>query len=264
MINQIIQHKKFRINNLKYKIDDKKSQRILNLQKEFNQKFARGDQKKLAFSHKVDYVYNTVALEGNTYSYIETETLLSGVTVGGHTIKEENEILNQKEAWEFVLNNAFLNKVGQQEIDENFIKDVHFKLAKDTVIDPGRYRTGRVKIGGTNYIPPKTREEIQDLLINFLQNFRNLKLDIYLKAIVIHFVIALTQPFYDGNKRTARLLMNFVFLQNSYPLFSIPVKMRSDYVGAMIKGYETLNINDLMNLLSDLIIKNLEYHNAMK
>lgn len=96
-MNEIIQHKNFRINNLKYKIDKNQSQQILNLQKEFNQKFSPEDQKKLAFSYKVDYVYNTVALEGNTYSYIETETLLSGVTVGGHTLKEESEILNQKE-----------------------------------------------------------------------------------------------------------------------------------------------------------------------
>ena len=38
----------------------------------------------------------------------ETETLLSGVTVGGHTIKETNEIINQQEAWKFTLETAFI------------------------------------------------------------------------------------------------------------------------------------------------------------
>jgi Fic family protein len=257
-----MQHENFRIEDLKYKADEKISQRILKLQKEFNKKFNPTDQKKIAFSHKVDYVYNTVALEGNTYNYIETETLLSGVTVGGHTVKEANEILNQKEAWEFTLNNAFAQPSIM--VSENLIKDIHWRVGKDTVVDPGQYRTGRVKIGGTDYVPPKTRTEIFLQLENFLQDFAKLKIDVYLKAIIIHFVTALIQPFYDGNKRTARLLMNFIFLQNNYPLLSIPVKARQEYVVAMLKGYETLDLNELIKLISDLVIKNLEEYNQSR
>lgn len=259
---EFIQRKNFKITDLKYRVDKKTNQRILKLQKEFKRKFSRQDQEKLAFSRKVDYIYNTVALEGNTYSYIETETLLSGVTVGGHTIKEENEILNQKEAWGFVLNGAFAqSKIA---VTAGLIKDIHWRVGKDTVVNPGQYRTGRVKIGGTDYIPPKTREEIENLIKSSLSYFANPKEEIYLKGIISHFIIALIQPFYDGNKRTARLLMNLIFLQNNYPLFSVPVKMRQEYVGAMIKGYETLNIDELVGLLSNLLIKNLEEYNEMR
>ncbi|MEA1963359.1 MAG: Fic family protein [Patescibacteria group bacterium] len=252
----IVQHKNFILKNIKYKTDKKISRRILELQKKFQQNFNQDEQKKLAFSQKVDFVYNTTALEGNTYTYAETETLLSGVTIGGHTIKEENEILNQKKAWEFTLNNAFQKQ--KISITENLIKDIHWRVGKDTVVNPGRYRTGRVKIGGTNYAPPKTNQEIENLISVFLADFNNLKIDIYLKAIIIHFTIALIQPFFDGNKRTARLLMNFVLLQNNYPLFSIPVKIRQEYIEAMIYGYENLDINKLIKLLSGLMIKDLE------
>lgn len=251
-----IQHKNFRLKDLKYKADKKTSWRILELQKKFNKKFSRDDQKKLAFSQKVEYVYNTTALEGNTFNYAETETLLSGVTVGGHTIKEENEILNQKEAWEWTLNSAF--QKPKISITENLIKDIHWRVGKDTVVRPGQYRDGRVKIGGTNYMPPKTKTEIDYLMKNFLADFIDWQEEIYFKAIILHFTTALIQPFYDGNKRTARLLMNFVLLQNNYPLFSIPVKMRQKYITAMIKGYETLDINDLIKLLSDLMVKKME------
>ena len=253
---KIIQHKNFRLEDLKYKTDKKISQQILELQKKFNKKFSKDDQKKLAFSQKNDFVYNTTALEGNTFNYAETETLLSGVTVGGHTIKEENEILNQKEAWKFTLNSAFQNL--KIEMTENLIKDIHWRAGKDTIINPGQYRTGRVKISGTNYAPPKTSQEIENLFNIFLNDFKNLKEKIYLKAIIVHFVIALIQPFFDGNKRTARLLMNFILLQNSYPLFSIPVKIRQEYITAMIKGYENLDISELVELLSELMAKNLE------
>jgi len=51
------EYKKFRLKDLKYKCED---------------------QKKLVLSQKIDYIYNTSALEGNSFTYAETETLLSG------------------------------------------------------------------------------------------------------------------------------------------------------------------------------------------
>ena len=251
-----IQHKNFRIKDLKYKTDEKNSRRVLELREKYNRKFNQDEQKKLAFSKKVEFIYDTTTLEGNTYTYAETETLLSGVTIGGHSLKEENEILDQKEAWELTLNNAFLK--SSVEITESLIKDIHLLVGKDTVVRPGQYRDGRVKIGGTNYTPPKTKEEIEKQIKNFLVDFNNLQEEIYLKAIILHFVIALIQPFYDGNKRTARLMMNFLLLQNDYPLFSVPAKMRKEYVDAMIAGYESLDINKLVELLEKLMIRDLE------
>lgn len=257
----LIQHKNFRLKDLKYKVDNEKNQRILDLVEKFNKKFTKEDQKKLAFSQKVDFIYNTTALEGNTFTYAETETLLSGITIGGHTIKEENEIINQQEAWKFTLDSAFTKP--KIEITEKLIKNIHWRVGKDTVVLPGQYRDGRVKIGGTEYTPPKTKQEIEELIRNFLTDFnvKNFQEDFFIKAVVIHFIIALIQPFFDGNKRTARLLMNFVLLQNNYPLFSIPVKIRKQYADAMIKGYETLDINLLIKLLSELMMKRLEDYN---
>ncbi|MCK5416298.1 Fic family protein [Candidatus Parcubacteria bacterium] len=255
MTNSKIQHKNFRLKDLKYSVDDKISEEIFDLQKRFNQKFTKDEQKKLAFSQKVDYVYNTVALEGNTYTYAETETLLSGVTVGGHTVNEEDEILNQKDAWEFTLNLVLETKI---KLSSKFIKDIHFKVGKDTVVKPGQYRDGRVKIGGTNYVPPKTLAEIDNLIELFVSDYNDLNEQRYIKAIIIHFVIALIQPFFDGNKRTARLLMNYELLKNNYPLFSISIKQRKEYIDAMIKAYETLDINDLIKLLSKLMLNNLK------
>ncbi len=248
------QHKNFRLKDLKYSVDKKISEEIFVLQKKFDKKFNYDEQKKLAFSQKVDFIYNTVALEGNTYTYAETETLLSGVTIGGHTISEEDEILNQKEAWEFTLNSVF---EAQTKLTSDFIKDVHFKVGKDTVVKPGVYRDGRVKIGGTNYAPPKTMREIDNLIELFIPDYQDFNEQPHIKAIIIHFTIALVQPFFDGNKRTARLLMNYELLKNNYPLFSIPVKLRKEYIDAMLKGYETLDINDLIKLLSNLMLNNL-------
>ena len=37
----------------------------------------------IAEKMRVDFVYNTTALEGNPYTYLEIKTLIEGITVGG-------------------------------------------------------------------------------------------------------------------------------------------------------------------------------------
>ena len=49
----------------------------------------------MAHKDKVDFIYNTSALEGNSMTYPEVETLLGGITVGGHKLSDEQQILNQ-------------------------------------------------------------------------------------------------------------------------------------------------------------------------
>ena len=45
-------------------------------------------------------IFDTVKLEGNPYTFPEVKTLLDGVTVGGHKLSDEKQILNQAESLE--------------------------------------------------------------------------------------------------------------------------------------------------------------------
>jgi hypothetical protein len=49
----------------------------------------------MAKKDKIDFIYNTSALEGNAMTYPEVDTLLDGITVGGHRLSDEQQILNQ-------------------------------------------------------------------------------------------------------------------------------------------------------------------------
>jgi len=72
----------------------------------------------MAKKDRVDFIYNTSALEGNAMTYPEVATLLDGVTVGGHKLSDEQQILNQNrsvtllfemiEKSEFLLNKPIL------------------------------------------------------------------------------------------------------------------------------------------------------------
>ncbi|WP_299735531.1 hypothetical protein [uncultured Endozoicomonas sp.] len=44
-------------------------------------------------------VYDAVNLEGVAMTMPEVQTLLDGITVGGHKISDQNMVLNQADAW---------------------------------------------------------------------------------------------------------------------------------------------------------------------
>lgn len=48
-------------------------------------------------------VYDTVFLEGNPFILPEVKTLLDGITVGGHKLLDERQVLNQARSWKTLL-----------------------------------------------------------------------------------------------------------------------------------------------------------------
>ena len=51
----------------------------------------------------VDFTYNSTAIEGNTYTLQETRiVLLEGITIGGKSTREHLEIVNHKEAIDYI------------------------------------------------------------------------------------------------------------------------------------------------------------------
>ena len=41
-----------------------------------------------------EYVWNTVYLEDNPFTFPEVQTLLEGITVGGHRLADQQQVLN--------------------------------------------------------------------------------------------------------------------------------------------------------------------------
>jgi len=48
-------------------------------------------------------VHDMAALEGNPFTFPEVQTLVDGVTVGGHKVSDEQQALHIVEAWQSVL-----------------------------------------------------------------------------------------------------------------------------------------------------------------
>lgn len=80
------------------------------------------------------------------------------------------------------------------------------------------------------YTPPQEKDEILDLLGNFLEHFNVNQTDIspLINLAVLHYQFESIHPFYDGNGRTGRILNILYLIINE--LLDIPILYLSSYI----------------------------------
>ncbi len=211
--------------------------------------------------YDVDLTYNSNAIEGSTLTYSETKLILNeGLTIGGKKMNEHLEVINHKDALDFIESISHLesNKIKLQDI-----KDIHYLILKAiSSIDAGRYRikpVGIRKSDGTIYQftdPLKIQEEMDDF-ISWLQN--DIKdLDPITLATQVHYKFVTVHPFIDGNGRTARLLMNLILIQNGYPSAVIKVSNRVEYIQAIEKAQNENILDDFSIVIAKAVDESLD------
>jgi Fic family protein len=124
-------------------------------------------------------------------------------------------------------------RAAAAEITERYVLDVHARvLTEIDASSAGRFRSGRVLIAGTGYVPPGSQKF--DLLIPLLLQLANRTgIDPVIGAAELHYNLVAVHPFNDGNGRTARLMMNYYLLGQGYPLANIEVARRGEYLAAL-------------------------------
>ena len=67
--------------------------------------------------------------------------------------------------------------------------------------------------------------------------------NIFEKALLVLLLLSYIQPFYDGNKRTARIVSNAILIANGYCPISFRTVDSIDYKMAMLLFYEQNSIS---------------------
>ena len=164
----------------------------------------------------VEWIYNSNAIEGSTLSLRETQFILeTGLTVGGKSLREHLEVINHREAIEYIE-----NLVDRQERLTPFqVRQIHhLVLARIDDDNAGQYRTLPVRIAGSSYQPPEAwqvtqlMEEWERWLADASETLHSIE-----GAALAHHRLVAIHPFLDGNGRTARLVMNLLLMQAGYP-----------------------------------------------
>jgi len=183
-------------------------------------------------------------------TYPEVQTLLDGITVGGRKISEEQQILNQNKSVKLLF---LMIEENVFKLDKNTFLKLHEKVAHEEALKWGEFRSSGVNIGGTTYAPPLA-EELNDIFANGIKEIVQIKNPIA-RAITMFLFGAKNQFFYDGNKRTSRLMMNGILIQNGCPILNIKAKDKLGFNEQMIKFYNYDNIEKSIRFLIDYYIK---------
>lgn len=204
--------------------------------------------KSLEENFKLEWTYNSNAIEGNTLTLKETKVVLEGITIGGKTMREHLEAINHNEAIEFmeelIKDNAELTEIDIKNIHAIVLKGIDRENA-------GKYRMENVIISGATHIPPESvivPEQMEKLIYRY-DEWKE-KYHPIIVAALLHAEFVKIHPFIDGNGRTARLLMNFEVMKNGYPPIIIKTEQRHSYYEALDKGAMTGDYTDFVKIVT--------------
>ncbi len=196
----------------------------------------------------IDLSWNSSRLEGNTYSLLDTERLIShGEAADNKSASEAQMILNHKDAIEFIVQAA--DDIG---FNRYTILNLHALLSNNLLPDPaasGRLRTFGVGINQSVYTPIAIPQQIDEMFSLILNKAEQIK-DPFEQAFFIMVHLPYLQPFDDVNKRVSRLAANIPLNRhNLAPLSFIDVP-NDLYIQGMIGIYEFNRIE----LLKDVFL----------
>lgn len=197
---------------------------------------------------KLEWTYNSNALEGNTLSLGETAFFLrEGLTSEGKPLQDFLEAKNHAEAIEAL--EIFITE--KKELSEFFIKSLHSILMQGISSTPAKSSDGKniqKKLHAGEYKkeanhvltlsgkihkycdPLQVKNEMENLL-TWLQT--ETKISGIEKAILFHYKFVKIHPFDDGNGRMSRLLMNLLLMKEGFPPCIIQNTQRRKYIESL-------------------------------
>ncbi len=219
---------------------------------------------------KLDWNYNSNAIEGNKLNYGETVAfLMHGITAKGKTLKDHLDIKGHNEAINFLLS---LVK-EDRDISESDIRGLHKMILVEEydsnakTLD-GQQTNKRVKLGvyktTPNSVETRTGEMhyyaspeetpalMADLMNWYNENKTNNEIHPLVLASLFHFKFVAIHPFDDGNGRLARILMNLILLRNNLPVVVVKNEDKQNYYGVLAQA-DSNQFIPLTEYMSDLL-----------
>lgn len=194
----------------------------------------------------VDLAFASSALEGNTYTYLDTQVLIEfGQAAEGKDRDETVMILNHKEAISYLTQH-----IADIEIEPREFKTFHALLSRGlSNMDPrdvGSIRRMPIdEIGGSAYLPLAMPQRLDEEMESIAMKARQIE-DPFEQSLFLMVFISYLQAFRDVNKRTARLVCNVPLLKAGVAPLSFMDMDKTAYVKGLLAFYE-LNRTDLVS-----------------
>ena len=189
--------------------------------------------------NRVQSIYSSLAIEGNTLSLDEVTDVLNGKLVAGKQV-EIKEVKNAFAAYDKIMT-----------LDPYKVKDflkAHKLMTDGLVAEAGKFRSGDVGVfDGDVLIHPGARPQfVPELVSELLGWAKETELHPIIKSAVVHSEIETIHPFADGNGRTGRLWQTLILakwnpLFEWIPMETVVYEKRQEYYDAL---HAAQNTND--------------------
>jgi len=203
------------------------------------------------------YVWDAGVLEGNPLTFPEVKTLLDGITVGGRKLSDQEQILNLSESAKRLLTRV---KTGQFSLTKPVFTELNGIVARNESLEWGVFRgegqeqhyTPNVSLGEYgHYTPLPTSPDAPALNRVFHDGVVALQECAAFEQAMAFFLFGASQQFFfDGNKRTSRLMMNGVLMSHGMDAISIPAAKAQEFNENMVYFYYSKDASRMMAFLA--------------
>lgn len=210
--------------------------------------------------NNISIVHHSTVLEGSTLTEVETQVLIDeGLTPKGKPLAHSLMVTDHFSALQFALKEANNKRPVSvaliQEFNSLLIRNTGlvYNTALGTVdATKGEFRKGNVTAGDT-YFPNYDKviqltKNLADAILKAMKPDLSLLEQVKL-SFDAHYNLVSIHPFYDGNGRTSRLLMNYIQAYYKLPLAIVHQQSKVDYIEALKETRAKEDINIFRNFM---------------
>ena len=162
---------------------------------------------------RIKSTHYSTRIEGNRLTLKETQAVVEKKKANFHGRERDvNEVRNY---WEAILKiEEWASR--KMELAEDLIRRVHALVEKGKRAKPTPYRDGQNVIrdaasGGIVCLPPEAKDvaPLMSEMVRWVKKAEKEKIPVPIVAALLHYQFVTIHPYFDGNGRTARLLVTF-------------------------------------------------------
>lgn len=202
-----------------------------------------------------EHVWTAANREGSTFTLPEVRTLISGISVGGKSTHETEEVLGLIRANEYL---ASVVESGEFQMGREQSDRINLMVSQYSVLAPGVFRGegdiggdgGHVALarGGTYTAPPPS--ELPAVYHEIVKNCQKVR-DPVERACLYFCLASRAQLYWDGNKRTSLTIANGTLLSHGYDAILIPATDRLEYNELLDRLFADNDTDSMMDFLAE-------------
>lgn len=239
------------------KADSYKEKRLANT-------FSSEHQNKTNDLLKIEFIYNSNAMDENSLTLFETKQILSENSLTNQSQKDCKKVLGHSASYDFML---ALSQQEELTITKESILNLHALLYGEIANQSaGTIRTTAIVPKESNLNVPSP-DELDHLLNHLADQLDSSKYSLHPieLAALAHKRLLDIYPFLYGNGQVARLLMNLILIHAGYGIAIIPLEKKKDYFNALATSRKLYNPDPITKIIAECIVNtNITYFEQLK